>query len=276
VSLKLEKRIMQYEKSTSISNDEELLHAIEQILKEEQSLPPEEKDFDLVDEAIEMILSLKNVDIEQLDKVSEQVVSDHLELVKNKIQSQSSKNHRRVLKMKRFFPLAAVISLLAASTIIAYACGLDLASMTGDMFNQLARKVKHHNGDKDLIISDDSSNYKSLHELIQNEDVSNLLLPKDFPDGCVIDYIDVVDYGEYTDITLFMTADSSIKSFNIRTPYSYAADIETVPIGNYDVNMYDYDSRYHAKFEYGDSAYSIEASSYEMLETIILSLEKGE
>ena len=75
MSSELENRLLQYEKSASISTDEELIKAIECILSNEESLPFEERNFDLIEEAIDAVLSLQKIDIEQLEKSAEIVTN---------------------------------------------------------------------------------------------------------------------------------------------------------------------------------------------------------
>lgn len=56
--LKLERKLLDIEEKTPISNDAELAVAIKSVIDEEMGLPEEERDFGLIDEAISMILPI--------------------------------------------------------------------------------------------------------------------------------------------------------------------------------------------------------------------------
>ena len=128
MSSKLETKLLQYEKSTPISNDDELIEAIESIISNEESVPIEERDFDLIDEAVDAILSLKKVDIEQLEDSAEKITDRYFD----EIQTQRGElvKKTKTVRLKWLIPIAAIISLLTIITVVSYAFGYDLISMT--------------------------------------------------------------------------------------------------------------------------------------------------
>ncbi len=274
---KLEQKLTQYEKSTKISNDKELIDAIEWLLSEQDALPYEERDYDLIEEALDTLLRLQGLDVEDIDRSSLQWTVAYLDGVNTQKRATLDKPaRRRRIKTKWIFPLVAVLTLLLSATVAAYAYGLDLVSMTADMIERLPLKTWIHNNDKDLIVSQDGSEYASLDEFALAEDISELLIPKVFPEGSALKSILVTDFGEYKDIRFLMIPGSTISSFSIQNPGKFETELEMVAIGNHHVYMYNYDGIYGAEFEFQGGFYSIEASSYDALEEIILGLEKGE
>jgi len=69
-TLKLENKIREIEKNLPISNDAELLCTIEAVIDAECELHDEERDFELIDEAISMAASLRGVSPNHLEDMA--------------------------------------------------------------------------------------------------------------------------------------------------------------------------------------------------------------
>lgn len=277
MSSELENRLLQYEKSASISTDEELIKAIECILSNEESLPFEERNFDLIEEAIDAVLSLQKIDIEQLEKSAEIVTNRYFSEIQTPNAKIAKKLTSKSVKIKWLIPIAAIISILVAGTIVAYAFGYDLIEMTKKAYAQLVEKESYEEGDYALIITSDHKEYHSLSEFLDNEEIDALLLPFDLPEEFNIDSIQVYDYGEYRKISLSILNNESDINISIKTP---ATDVVSSNeeskqiIGNYHVNYYQYDDIHQAEFLYEGSYYIVISYSYDHLEKIIESLRK--
>ena len=74
MSLKIEEKLLEMEDSTLIRTDEELIKKIELIITEEELHPVEERDFELIDEAVNIILSLRNIDVDELNECADNVI----------------------------------------------------------------------------------------------------------------------------------------------------------------------------------------------------------
>ena len=277
MSSKLETKLLQYEKSTPISNDDELIEAIEKIISNEESVPIEERDFDLIDEAVEAILSLKKVDIEQLEDSAEKITDRYF----NEIQTQRvnfvKKNKIKSVRLKWLIPIAAIISLLTVTTAVAYAFGFDIISMTKEAYTQLVEKVFYKQGNDDLIITNDIQEYDSLFDFMNNEDYSTLILPHNLSEEYKIESVYVEDYGTYKSIALFINCHQTSHEVTILTPFDSNYDTlnrETQFIGNYEVIYSQYDGKHQGEFIYEGNYYVITSSSYEQLKIIIESMGK--
>lgn len=65
--IKLEKKIEEIKKTSQISDDAELICAIEAVIDAECESPDDERDYGLIDEAIKMVTSLKGIDSKDLE-----------------------------------------------------------------------------------------------------------------------------------------------------------------------------------------------------------------
>ena len=276
MSSKLENKLLQYEKSTPISNDSELIKAIECIINTEEALPFEERDFDLIDEAVDVILSLKKVDIEQLENCAEKITDKHFDEIESANIDKVKKSNHKSVRLRWLIPIAAIVSLLIVSTTVAYALGYDLISMTKEAYVQLVEKVFYKQGEKDLIITEDVKEYESFEDLLKNEANSKLLVPTNLSGQYSIDRIYEEDYGDYKKITLHIDIDGSTQKIKIKTQYSGTFNEQSEKfqkVGAFDILYTQYDGVHQAEFLYEGDYYAIVSSSYEILTKIIESLE---
>lgn len=278
MSSELENRLMQYEKSTPISNDEELIKAIESIIGEEETLPYEKRDFDLIDEAVEAILTLQDVDIGQLEESAERITDTYFNGMQTDKTDIVRKSKAKSVKLKWLIPIAAIVSILAASMIVAYALGYDIIEMTKKAYTQLIERESYEEGNDEIIITANCKEYHSLSEFMENENYETLLLPFDLPDEFSIDEIQSDDYGEYRKIQLFISDGKSVTNIKIKTPATdTVSDNEESgqTIGGHQVNYYQYEGNHQAEFMHEGNYYTVISASYNSLEKIIESLREN-
>lgn len=277
MSSKLENRLMQYEKSTPISNDNELIQAIKSIISNEEALPYDKRDFDLIEEAVEAVLTLQGVDIEPLEERAEEITDAYFNEMQDDEANIVRKSKNKSVKLKWIIPVAAIVSTLVAGAMVAYAFGFDLIEMTKKAYAQLVEKETYEEGEHELIITSDCKEYHSFLEFLENEEVDALLLPYDLPEEFSIDSIQMSDYGEYKQIVFSFIGEESAHSIIIRTPYigeNNNIESENI-IGNYHVSCCQYDDKHQGEFLYENNQYVVVSSSYDNLKIIIESLGKG-
>jgi len=280
MSSKLENKLMQYEKNTPISNDNELIQAIKSIISNEEALPYDKRDFDLIEEAVEAILTLQDVDIEQLEECAEEITDAYFNEAQDDEVNLVKKSKNKPVKLKWIIPIAAILSILVAGTIAAYALGYDLIEMTKKAYSQLVEKESWKEGDHELIITSDCKEYDSLSAFMENEDVDTLLLPYDLPEEFSIDCIRVDDFGKYTEITLSLQilGESFKHDVIIKAPFldEYNTNEEDLQmIGNYNVSYYQYDDIHQGNFVFEENHYTIRSSSYDTMKILIESLRNN-
>lgn len=278
MSSELENRLMQYEKSTPISNDEELIKAIESIIGEEETLPYEKRDFDLIDEAVEAILTLQDVDIGQLEESAERITDTYFNGMQTDKTDIVRKSKAKSVKLKWLIPIAAIVSILAASMIVAYALGYDIIEMTKKAYTQIIERESYEEGNDEIIITADRKEYQSLSEFLANEEADELLLPLDLSDEFSIDGIKVTYYGEYTEVIISVLYEDSSHILQIKAPGVDIVDANEDAkqiIGNYPVDYCQYEDIHQAQFMHEGNYYTVISASYNSLEKIIESLRKN-
>ena len=159
MSSKLEEKLLEIEKENPISNDEELINAVKSIIDKEEALSVEERDFDLIDEAIEAVFLLNDVDIEHINKRAQKTTDDFLEKIRTVNQSAVKNKKNKSFRLKWLIPIAAVVSLMIVGTVTAYAFGYNSFNMSKDAIVQLVEKVLYRQGDTDIIVTSNVKKY---------------------------------------------------------------------------------------------------------------------
>lgn len=263
MSSKLEEKLTLYEKSVPVTNDEELISAVEAILDSEETLPYEQRDYDLIEEATEVVLSLQGVDIDQLKQNARTV----------RTKATNSKQTKIHFKIKWLVPLVAMISLLSIMTI----------GVTGWLENyhfidykNLEEKKMYTDEDSDFIMTSDYIYYYSFDEFLKDDIVSEILLPYAMFDEMTVNTILVADYGEYLSVELIVNMDGDEQIISVETPRKPGYDFSslTTPIGNFQVWVIEYDGMYSANFEHEGGLYTFNVTSYEILENLIKCMEE--
>ena len=201
MSSKLEEKLLEIEKENPISNDEELINAVKSIIDKEEALSVEERDFDLIDEAIEAVFLLNDVDIEHINKRAQKTTDDFLEKIRTVNQSAVKNKKNKSFRLKWLIPIAAVVSLMIVGTVTAYAFGYNIFNMSKDAIVQLVEKVLYRQGDTDIIVTSNVKKYDDFDVFLKEEDTSQLLLPYELPKDYKIDKIRVEDYEIYKTIS---------------------------------------------------------------------------
>lgn len=195
---------------------------------------------------------------------------------RNRLDEKSYSIHTpRSVNRRWLAPLAALMSLLMFTTVIAYALVPGFRGMTNEAFQQLKEKINYEYGNSDIIKTETSRTYTSFDEFVENEDVENILLPYGIVDKITVNTIKFSDYGTYNDILLVFNYENSDQKINIKTSYTPEYDFsdKTVLIGNFDVYWYEYDGVCQGDFICDGDFYTISCSSYKILEAIITNLE---
>lgn len=277
MSSKLEEKLLEIEKENPISNDEELINAVKSIIDKEEAMSVEERDFDLIDEAIEAVFLLNDVDIEHINKRAQKTTDDFLEKIRTVNQSAVKNKKNKSFRLKWLIPIAAVVSLMIVGTVTAYAFGYNIFNMSKDAIVQLVEKVLYRQGDTDIIVTSNVKKYDDFDVFLKEEDTSQLLLPYELPKDYKIDKIRVEDYEIYKTISFSIIYEAATYQIIIKAPQSgNIGNSENKPqlMGNYDVYYSTYDNIHQGEFEYKDNYYSVTTSSYDCLETIIECLER--
>lgn len=265
---KLEEKLLQYK----IENKQEMLNAVKSILKEEESKESNEQDIDLIDEAVDAILSFDGVDTDELDAEADELADKIInESGEKAVTTKPKKN--KVIRIKWLIPVAVIISLLISATIVGYAMGYDVLEMTNSAFKQLKKHLWYDDGKTSIIVTDDVVEYTTYDEMLEKEGFDHLLWIQASESNCST--IKVFDFGEYKEIYCELTLSGEAVDYSIKIPQFFdVSNADPIRIGSFDVCVYEYDGIYQANFYYEGNTYTIETSSYDTLQNFIENLKE--
>lgn len=266
----LEEKLASYEKNVPITNDEELLVALDSIIEEQNALPPEEKDTLLIEEAVNAALSLRGEDTDALEAQSRVISRRHL----------ASKKKRSFMSprffIKRNSIAVAIILLIATTCMAGFASGFDWLS-------EYIMKMML-DGSTETVLTATSAEYESIEAMVEDLGIRGVLLPYDLPDGMEytmitsqISYTKPVEGEEpvYTCVFDIRTSgENSWQEVWIETENLGAtAEGEVKTIGGRSVTYYEDFGRPCAFFTYNGYTYTVSASEYSELEEMLTSLK---
>ncbi|MBQ3257331.1 MAG: hypothetical protein IJA67_07960 [Oscillospiraceae bacterium] len=274
MSMNLEDRLLQCENNNTITNDKELIEAIESLLEKEQSLPAEERDYDFIDEAVSTLISLNAAGLseEDADAISERAMKRCL----NRISENEAKKKERSntkgsrLRLRWLIPAAAIMTMFAI-TVTAYAMGFDLLSMSKQAFDNLLEKTLYKNGNYELILTSDFDEYASIQEYLESNPDAVLLLPNEIgKDGSIRLY----NFGVYIEIDIDFGSQKEDPSMNIRLSVDESLEnLESEMVNGIPVHFTKYNGVYQGEFLYEGNYYSVRAASQDELKTVISNLK---
>ena len=140
---KLEDRLKLYEHNHPIKDDDGLIAAIESILNEQDSLPIEKRDFDLIAEATDSILKLQGYRESDRATMAEEAansVKARIALQKGIATNGKPQNkHRSVLRW--IIPLVAVLAMTTVAVCASPSSRLAISEMTNRIFSSIKPKT---------------------------------------------------------------------------------------------------------------------------------------
>lgn len=272
---KLETRLMLYEKDHPIKDDHELIAAIESILDEQDSLPIEERDFDLIAEATNTILKLQGYDENHLNKMaSEAALSVRTRIAdKRKGTSNGQLQSKRHHILRWVIPLVAIIAITTVAVLASPMNRLAISEMTNRIFSSIKPEVIYHEDNTDLEITDTVTTYTSFKELSAAYNY-DLLLPFDIEDELQDLLIETAVLLQSTETIISFTQNRFLCSIiinhlntNAEESYDYNAKI-----GAYNVVLSECNEYYLAEWKYNQERYQVKSESLSILEFIIISM----
>lgn len=273
ITSELEKRLAAFDDVSPILNDTQLKAALNKIIEETE--PKTDADVALIDEAVEMLLELENVDVDELELSSEAWAENYKTAHKlcSEIKVKKNKN-KKSIRIKWLMPVAALLSILCITVIVSSAVGVDVWELTKEIYDTLTEKVEQIIGGNSIIATKTLGDYDSLDEMVDKEDFRDILLPVNLDHKYSLGKIHVSDYGENKDITIevFCQKDK-IGTIKIKTEASTNLKEELLTdFEGYNVYQINYDDTYQVEFNYGENFYRIKAFNYDDLSEITKSL----
>ncbi len=241
--------------SKTISNDQDLIAFLQSIIDAEESKPYEIRDYELIDEATETLLELGSIDIEQLEK-NANCISQKLY---SRILDSESRNKTKRTKMKWIIPIAAILSALIIGSVIAYAFGFDILSMSRKQYQSLAEDTWHNDENKSLIITQNHSEFSSYEEIATISEFKGILYCEVIPDNYYLTSIEVTKYDQQISVEAYYDSDSGSIYFltELNTACSFDGR-EPVKIGFLDVFFTEYDDIVQVEWTYNNCYYVLQ------------------
>lgn len=269
---RLEEKLAEYERTSSITNDAELLYALDRIIEEQNALPPSEKDAVLMDEAVCAVLSLRGEDLQSLEKLSGELAAKHI--------ASKRKKHPSVPMLlglwRRGVAIAAALTVIIITSVIGFSAGYS-------WLNEYIDRVTAESSGE-LVATSMSIEYSSIEDMVTQLGIEGVLLPWKLPDGmeyrfitAQISYAKPIEGEEFVYSCIFdirTSGESSWQEVWIETEnLGAAAEGEGQQIGGREVTYYLDGTRHCAFFRLGGYTYSVSATEYSELEEVLTSLK---
>lgn len=269
---RLEEKLAEYEEKIPITDDEELLCALNTIIEEQNALPPEEKDAPLLNEAVNAALSLRGEDLAGLEKRSREIATKNIATKRKKHPSSPL-----IVRLGRHgIAIAAALTVIIMTSVIGFTAGLDWIS-------ELYMRIMNLD-DGEVIVANESREYESIEAMVDELGVSGVLLPHTLPDGMEIQmitsqisYAKPIEGEEAVYSCMFdirTSGDGSWQEVWIETEnIGTTAEGETREIGGREVTYYLDGARHCAFFCHDGYTYSVSATEYSELEAMLKALK---
>ena len=285
MTARLDAKLKQYEKSAPITSDPELSAALRSILAAEEQKDFDERDYDMISELTDEILTLGGTDVDSFEATSEDAAAFRRKAEKRSAQNAesagSTARRRTSGRVRWIVPIAAIVAALAVGAAVASSFGLNVLEMASDLYNSLVVGERYSSGDEQLEKTDEGRAFDNYDGLFASDDMgavdsASLLVPASLPDGWEIAGVSA---DRLTDCELVVTTLShGEKSARIeaRLGLDRQAAPGTEPIGAYAVLVSEYDGICQGEFSVGKDYYLIQAPDRETLTAIIEGLEVAE
>ena len=265
----LDRRIAEYEKKKSITNDEELAAALEAILEKENKVRADKRDLALVEEATETLLELRGYNKRALEEEADAASFEAYEMASSEVEKKSVPR----LSFKILIPVAVLITIAIATAAIV--SGHTTVLLHKDDIESMVPGETYEIDGADVIIANEGRNdITSLDELAEIVGQPDLLLPYGLGDEYAISMISYADFVQHKDILIYIDKGSDRTFLVIQLGKHWETDLETEEIGNFDVCLWGYENIRRADFEYHNDMYSITSKDDSTIIEIINSMEE--
>jgi len=272
MSTELEKRLEEYEKNVPITNDRELTEALENIIEEEEKLPYTQRNFELIGEAVDTILTLSGEDTLELEAYAQEVSEKHL----NAVRAENSCRPRGKFILKHLVPIAALISLVIVGSLVAF------AGNHTDTHGSFVNLESRFDGNADINSSGEYYEYYSLEEFCALPKYEFMVKPKAVPDGYTIDGIFVqsscleVERGYFVDyfiLDVFMESEDDRIEVTVEYP-AFTMETSGVELTINGNNVYccAENGRFRGNFMLNGQSVSVIAPTFRTLKAVISSI----
>lgn len=259
-----------------IPSEEKLIELLLFIRHKELKKPFDEMDHDLITACTELLLDLQNIEVTlSPEEIKERV--KNIPFIET-IDTKAVKSKRKTNK-KRILLIAAIISILIAILSIAsIGSEWNMFDILIDKFGRVSGApsgVEFYENGVSYWVDGKSRGYSSFDEWSKNEH-TDILLPKEFPNGLTLKRILIGTEGEYEQTVFsFVEGLSYTVTRNAPIPQGVLDNVTPIAIGNTEVYIEDltHVNSYQVHFLYKGDYYFIFHSDKQQVLEIINNLE---
>ena len=274
---KLADRLKLYEQNHPIKDDDGLMAAIEDILNEQDSLPIEERDFDLIAEATDSILKLQGyresdratMAEEAANSVKARIASHQKGITAN---GKPQNKHHSVLRW--IIPLVAVLAMTTVAVFASPTNRLAISELSHRIYSSIIRKTVYHEDNIDLVTTSDTATFSTFEELSKSFN-NSIELPFGLKDDLSDLEIKAYDFGDSFNINVsFVYCNSPCTIIITNQQNTSQVDLEyNYTVKNHNALLSECDDYILAEWIHGPCYYRIKAPNKNLMESIIYSLE---
>ncbi len=274
----VELKLAEYEKTSPISNEAQLCAALVSIIEEERKKNEKRRDYDLIDEAIEFLLELSGVDLDELASFAEGEAEEAIGLIPDRIPVYRT-------RVKWVIPAAALLAVLLGTLAAAHKQESPAYVFSDEMEDKVASMEPGETIETDgweiSVGGVESGDNVMLEDLMAAASEYSFMLPTGLGDGYSYKVDSIGDFSDYKLINFRVSGEDGTGDVEISTNETLGAGNTLIRCGRFDVAFFKYpdpmmsgDTIYQGCFEHGGCTYNVFASSEEFLSKIIESFEE--
>ena len=215
---KLEKAMMIIDKEL-IQTDAGLVEQLEKIINDEQSKPLNEQDTELIEEAVDMILTINNVDMEEIDSAAKEGIARvEKEAEKRLVETENEKRNKKITRPRYLVYLKRVAIVFLSVVTVSFGLLMTNTKVRAAVKNAVVEffgqfvKINLSNSDNDKGIADIGKT--EVHYIPVGFSLDNYDLT---PDSKWLFYTD--NDGRTINIMIYNSSDTEIDVDNEYTGY---------------------------------------------------------
>ena len=249
-------------KLNSPGDEENVIRELRLLICIEENKPIAERDEALISECIREIANLKGVRSSHSQEEVDAIIAG----LKKRDKAKKAAP-RRVLRW--LIPIAAIFILATAVTAVSVN-PLRFSEITKWFFSTLQIKTKYNEENVDLIITNDTTEYKSLDELAEAVEYP-LLLPYDIEEN--MENLSIVrnDCGEFQHCTIKFEYLNTVCNYYIEHPVSQtvSTDNNEIIISTYRTHICEIDGEVQISWYDSGTYYCVKSESLEINKNVI-------
>ena len=193
----LERALAACEAKTPITNDADLLAALDFIIEKEEKKRYKKRNYDLLNEAISAKLTVMGYDVERLGKRGEEIARSALAAARAEEESaeeESAEKHPFIPRLRLIARAVPVAVLLIILLVVSTGAAKGFFLTKYQIETMEPGKVYDIDGSEVIISKDVKFGIKTLDDLAKLIDDPDVLLPYGLDSSYTITYIDFADY----------------------------------------------------------------------------------